>query len=1524
MNELASLTNPTQLLEGLSLDTPEAPVTSAPLTARLAALNDTDTSQPSIVEQLNSLTEEYTGLIESVGELEVRRKAASQEQQENVEALANVYNEARKANQSQPVLDSIVGAAQNLIAQDIALTEQYALEKRAIQSVQDMASRDPVQAELLFNNLYYGGPDDIVRDINTKYMIVDREIRRAGIDVDTQPWFNDVTNFLLSWLPLNYSFSRADLVDMDKAMKNWYDGILPGESLERASATMFDVPLENFTGFVRDELIPRVREKSTLFGYFDQNEYLNLMSEVRRVPNANMTNFWATVDNIGLIPTAAITKGISIPSTLVRLGARKEAAETIAQAAFEMATDGAEAALRKTGVKEAEVVEGLAVSAVKVDPPSTTVPLAVDAISDIERATSLIDKLPDVLTTSRFADDNEFRAAVEKTIKKLGEEVGRELKDVKVNGKPADTVSMTDGARLADQSRVYGIEMTVGKKSGGGWSREAQARNYAKSLGYPDAEIIRDESGQFFVKIQRDMPETGFYTNLLTPRTTSVFGRFLKGSRRISDAYLANLGQAAGNKRSRIVVELLQPYEDTFRVLNKNEKESLTQVLAAGNNQNTWFTRDQLEILYQRGYKRSPTEREIKAYNAYREINDIEWVLRRDDAYKSRLVKGYETVSFNNPIIEVTETNALIDRKMSKVPSDNRVYNLSDGVHYHRNNPVPVKDLQEKGYYLVNLERGTKLADGTEIRTFVVKPSDLNIKPLSRDQLPYRAGGHRMYADKYFAKQASQGVQPDTGEKFYRNPSTFITGTRREVEEWVGKMETARLAVKAAEEAGEQISARAIDDIFGGAKGYPTGEEFLKNIEDGTFDKDNPFMTLYDRELPPSTGGEFIGDVDESGFDQWMNTTGRMFYSRRGEHLKDWQGDLAPTLDPFEALNKSLMNIANITSFSDYKVTAIERWVKTFGQYTNLKNFKGNTTDLIAFSEAVFDRTTPEHIKQAGLAQRDVIRRLLSWKSDSDLAVEQMTRRAAEFVFRGAPGSKLAAAERIVTNWWDTNNPVQALRSAAFDMKLGLFNLAQLPLQMSTMAATLSLSPKYGFASMVNLMPYRVYLTKSGTDHMLNELVNRGLHTASGFKTSAEYKEFMKAGKKSGFFDFNVNHQLVNSYGPNAAISQFGANVTSVRNAGRWFFNEPELWNRILAWHVGWKETADAFPKLKTNSPEFLQRVQGRAEEYALSMSEQSAAWWQRGLMSVPTQFFSYQARMIEAMFGKTFTPQQKLRLVTVQTLLYGSAGVPFLPFITERIKGAQGDAPDINTFFGTLDRGTLDRLMYEVTGVDAKFGERFGTGGWLAQQVEDIFGLGEYGERNLAEMAGGATFSIFGQVGKTIYDVARYGVAESGGDSGMPVTEGALKRLAANISSVSNLMKSAYVAQYGIWRTNTGNAIIHGLPDSNAVAALFGFAPGQMDEVSARMAWSKHRSKTVQDAAKVLQQYRTRLINEPDNYEDILEEMNAFSKMLPPDIRMEAIARANGQMDRSLYEGLERRVREKQMQSELINGATN
>jgi len=843
---------------------------------------------------------------------------------------------------------------------------------------------------------------------------------------------------------------------------------------------------------------------------------------------------------------------------------------------------------------------------------------------------------------------------------------------------------------------------------------------------------------------------------------------------------------------------------------------------------------------------------------------------------------------------------------------EDRVFNIHEQTMYGKKNPLTdaeIERLKQEGYVLVNMEKTVKLADGSEVRSFLTKMSDVKVEPLLRQQIGYRAGGHRIYRGKYFAKQAVFGVQPD-GEKFAKNPSTYIVGqTKAEVEYWVNRMEAARQLYLAGERDGSVLAKILPPNM--------SGDDFIRNMDGSVYEKDTPFRVAYDREELPdyhqASGWIDMRDVEETSIEGYLRTNGRMYYGGKGEHLKDFQGAMAPTLDPYEAINQSLVNVANITSFSDYKISAAERWMKTFGDYLE----KRPSSPMDALTNGNLQIGAPEYIRQQAEAQRDIIKRTLGWRTEFDRQKEIYTRRLSEWVAGNDPYSVRDKATAAALTWWNDKNPVRALRGVAFDLKLGLFNVAQFPLQTATMAAAIALNPKAGLEGMHMIMPMLYgYFRKGAGEETLNTLIERGMVKTGGFSTADEFKAFMKSAKNSGFFDVGGSHILINSYGPNAAAGVLSSDG-AFRQAGRFWFYEAERWNRTVAYKMAWSDAVERYGAKAYKSNDFIRYVSGRAEDYSFRMSEQSAAYWQKGLLSIPTQFWAYNARMLEMMLGKEFTGVQKARLVLGQTLLYGTAGIPVAPYVAEKIKEHTGAAPKIGSMMSYLDRGILDNALYAATGIDALVSKRVGTGAFWTDTLKDMFGASAYGEKSFMDVMGGATYSI-GKAGfETILDVAGYAAAESGGD--MPLTSEAFMRLASNISTISNIQKAYLVHQYGTYVTSKGTTVVSGLPSQDAWAVALSFAPGELDEVAALKAFHDNRKEQVTEATRVLSNYRTRMINEPDHRREIMEEVNAYSRMLPPDIRIDAIQRSQNYLTPSLLDSLSQQVERDKNQAQVM-----
>ena len=1581
---------------------------SAPTSPRQAQIHGLALSNPdadNLLAEVEKNIQMSKETLDTMGDTQLRIQAAAKQQASELTAYAEVLK-SPEAYTDPELHFGAIKAAQSAVAVDIEQRAKYATEQEAIKRVQDLAARgDSTQARMLLNSLEHGGYNDVIRDMSSKQLILQREIDKLKDETDGD-WLGLVTNFVLSAAPLYKSSAEGGYVDIDKSLKGFGDWFWSGRRMVNESAGLWSMPIHDFTNYVSDELIPQIKNRSQFLFFDDKFKQLSTLSQLNRPDPVLSHNAWATLDNLGWIGPAELTKAVKLPSILVRNGARKEAANLLAQAVKDLGEVGADEVLAKTGLTTDDVIDEMLPAAVnpktvitepkgtggktfgsdgtefyldeslmtqewrdaRVVEPETPAPVTTTATEEprytnvggakapetpmdkvrmaadtedqgyrvipkegpgtsnykpwvssavagdpvpaagVSANVSLAGDVNKAIAESKAVEgalfelqqlgrltDAELQAATEAAIKRITER----FEDIGIHDVNARKTV------LSDNSSVTSVEFTVGT-----FETDEQAAEYAKFIGHEGAEIVTDHSGIKSIRLSEPVTETGFTTKLDVPNT-GLLGRILLSAREVGDRLLGNMAQAAGNTRARILKEFTNTTTKFFAAMPNYQKEAVAQVLAAGENAGKWFTRDELDVLYERAYKRQPTKAEYEAYELARKVNDIEYNLRNDEVYKSKFTQGFKTVSFDTGISTVTRENGkVVEDWVSRL--EDRVFNIHDQVTYGKKNPLTeaeIARLKESGFVMVNLEKPIKLADGSEVRSFLAKHSDLKIEPLRRDQIGYRAGGHRIYKGKYFAKQAVFGKQPE-GEVFAKNPNTYIVGqTRAEVEWWTSKMEQARQMYLAGER-DPSVYKNVLPP-------YMSGDEFLKNMANGTFEKDTPFRVAYDREDLPeyhqSTGWIDMRDLEETSVEGYLRTNGRMYYSGKGEHLKDFQGAMAPTLDPFQAINQSLVNVANITSFSDYKISAAERWMKTFGKYLD----KRPSSPMDALTSGHISIGTEEYIRQQAEAQRDIIKRTLGWRTEFDRQKEIYTRRLSEWVAGNDPYSVRDKATAASLTWWNDKNPIRALRGIAFDLKLGLFNIAQFPLQTATMAAAISLNLKAGMEGVNMIMPMLYgYFRKGAGEETLNTLIERGAHTHGGFKSADEFKAFMNSAKTSGFFDVGGSHLLINSYGPNAAAGVLSSDG-AFRQAGRFWFYEAERWNRTVAYKMAWSDAVERYGAKAYKSNDFIRYVAGRAEDYSFRMSEQSAAYWQKGLLSIPTQFWAYNARMLEMMLGKEFTGAQKARLVLGQTLLYGTAGIPVAPYVAEKIKEHTGSTPKIGSMMSYLDRGILDNAIYAATGIDTLVSRRVGTGAFWADTLKDMFGASAYGEKSFMDVMGGATYSI-GRTGfETIFDLAGYVAAESGGE--MPLSSEAFMRLADNISTVSNAHKAYLVHQYGTYVTAKGTTVVSGLESRDAWATALSFAPGELDEVSAIKAFHDNRKEQITEATKIISNYRTRMINEPANREDIVQEINAYTKLLPPDIRMEAIQRAQNYLTPSLMDSLSKQVEQDKIRAQMM-----
>lgn len=1482
----------------------------------VAAANVDQTNPTPVAQQFDELQQTYLKTSELYGDTQDDVAVAERRRQRQINAQLKLSEQIPNAD-PQLQLDA-VGAAQAAVSRDIEQDRKHALEQEAVDNILDLAaSGNRTQAEALIGLMEQGDSLDRMRDFASKQMILQREIDRASLELSDEPWFSHVANFVLSALPLNSSMGQVGNVELEKGMRSWLDGITDniwsGGRRRVEAANLWQMPIEQFTDYVRKDLLPNIHGNATLFGYTDKSEELNLLTGLLKSPEILENNVYNSLDNFGMIGFAEVagaTKfATNLPRMLSGLGARREASGALAQAAARFAAEGTEEAVQRSGMAAVnDVADALTPTIARADGGDMVVPLQAAANVGLENGLRIADGLERVIQTGRFADDAERQAAIDALVSQSTEIFGaNRIVDVR----QGSTV-------LADNSSVNTVEFVLGKNVEEGWSSQAHADRYKNGLGFADAKVFQGEGNQWFVSISRNVPETGFYTNTLNVKTNNVLSRFLLGARQRSDEFLANRAQVSENTRNKVVNDHVRQLFKDIRI-DPASTDRVSQLWALGDSQKKWFDLDEANIWYQRGFGRDISPREWKAYQGLKDINDFEYAMRNDIRYKELAIQGYETVSFDAGGKYFDQLSGVVDDGFNR-PIRGRAYNRSTGGYSSSLSADEIQRLKDEGYVMVHLSDVQELPNGRELSSIIMRRDELNRSALSRNQLPYRSGGHRIYKEKNFVKQAVRTIDED-GNEIWKSPKTYMVGTKAEADEWAKSMEAARrIAISS------NPDLKAIDDIFAGRPGFPTAEDFMSD----KYNKDYPFQSMFDRDLPSEYDNLdrafFQGDPDEEGITSYLRTHGRLYYSQKGdEALVDWQGAQAPTLNAYESVNRAFMNIANLSSFNDYKLTSVERWLKKFDNYIDSSSVPANASGIQRFLDGKASKgSVRDNVRQAMEDQRDIIKRNLGWKTEMDSRFEEMSRRFSEFVMGSDPTSLRHGASRAAFNWFEDKNPIQSLRGMAFDLKLGMFNPVQLFLQAGTFLAITAIDPVNAGKSVITNPLLRRYLMRGAGDETLNAYIKAGYHKAAGFSSPEEFQTFMRAAKSSGFFSINESHSLVNAMGPNT-VNLVGNKVQDIRQMGRFFFNEGETINRMSAYRVAWDRTLKKYggPEgIDTQGPGaegFLNEVFGEAEKFAFSMSRPSQASWQQGITSIPTQFFAYQARMMEMMFGGQLSKAERARLIMTQALLYGASGVPLAGVMSDLLKAKTGEAPDINTPLGIIDRGFMDWAINATTGADVLAGQRLGTGRFLGDTVGDLFGFSKYGETNTMDVLGGATYSITEDVLKSIAPFLKYVTAESGGNTGMPLTERALKELAMNISSVSNVMKAHLIFNYGLYTTSKGRIMADDVPQANAFAQLLlGAAPAESDQISAMMSYQKNKTKITEEATRVIEQYRTEIVTYPERADELSVEINAFVGMLDPIVRRDALSRARNP-EASLLDSLDERMAKEMAERDMI-----
>jgi len=463
------------------------------------------------------------------------------------------------------------------------------------------------------------------------------------------------------------------------------------------------------------------------------------------------------------------------------------------------------------------------------------------------------------------------------------------------------------------------------------------------------------------------------------------------------------------------------------------------------------------------------------------------------------------------------------------------------------------------------------------------------------------------------------------------------------------------------------------------------------------FEEGTSFRVVEDGELEAFKAG-----------DSGISHVGGLIYGKRARtKIPHNDGDAAdvPRTSALEAVELLLENTKNFMSRNDWRMGLRKKWE--------------NTAAFHLGSRVSFDDPG------AALANTDLrvawekINEFSGFMDKSERSWEALVKGTYEWAI-GKTG-RTGVSDFIMTQ--RHKDPAARLRAATFHTLLGMYNPIQLWVQAQgaavAMAANIS-NPERGIRAFQRQHALTL-LQHVGLDDSPATL--KKIAAASGFDDVDEMMATKRLWDRSGFYDSTLSSADVE-----AAARGFPTSGDALRkfiDSGLMFFRAGELFNRRYGFLTAIDELGGA--RAVEASDDLLKQAMSRTNDLILNLGKSNRASWQKGLMSIPTQFMQIQTKTIETLLGLNgvSTQAERMKILMGQFALYGAAGMFGGQWAVRQIAAMSGkDQIDINNMdpavLAAMTGGLTDWFLHQM-GTDAIGSQR---GALLNGMDQTLFAL--------------------------------------------------------------------------------------------------------------------------------------------------------------------------------------------------------
>lgn len=1005
------------------------------------------------------------------------------------------------------------------------------------------------------------------------------------------------------------------------------------------------------------------------------------------------------------------------------------------------------------------------------------------------------------------------------------------------------------------------MSVRLGKTNGEQFSNKLSAQRFAKDyLGNHQLgpENFVNQDGKWHVRLDIDLPDNqdtrlgvgGLedYKNIIPEQdriSTSYLNRFIGNFRNQSNV----LGEGISQAR-KVVAHGNQKLFDTFQKITKpiadlssKERTKLSAILEQnrdyvdytdpGNPKRGQFYKSlgEFQSAYHDKWNSLPSDKQTRAYYAYIQANQMDGMIRNAGWLRDNIRLGLKDWSDKVPGGDFNfrgKAVTAIDTERSKDKIHIAVKNSETGEIHYMYDKDNLSDAQkgilkkeiDNNAIIVTPERGTVKVPGHEDKpgvTYYVsgtpKESRLSIDTAWKD------GGHVINDHRFYIKQ------PQIEDGFFKKDLAFATAPNELVaKQRATAIETARQMMLRNDPDLDSFVSKNIGNGF-------DGNAFKSNFFKGGFDPNLPFYhTPSGIQTVDYHKMEGVAPVKRHPYDQ--RQLDRAFAGERDptnipalideKDVKHIFQD-GKLLDPFPALARAAKSMVDVKLKRDYILKAANLWSDQFKDLLKPTDSQIGRDPMGQLYHPEYREHGDSDLKVMADNARKNILGFAGMRTKMDTAFDSFSSRMEQIAYSSL-GDK---ANGVVSAYLAPllRNPIQAAKSTAATIKLGLFSPAQFFMQAQSLTTVLSVSPRAGLKASMVYFPMRYALNSE----VLGEH-SVGMARLMGWNGD-HFREMMDGLKRSGWGFVHGDQAILDAI---TAPKIFQGKLGKAVDAGNIFLTEGVRAHRLPAYGAAYLEWRAANPGEKFGRAA-EHTVLSRADDLSNSMSAANNAVWQKGLIGVPAQFMTFPMRLAEAYFSKTFTTAEKLRMFAGYSMMYGiptaAAGAVGVWPIYESVKNylLENNIPHEDNAVQAVLNGLPQTMIKMATGSNIDYGKRFGEGG--VSEFRDAI----YSNKPLWELATGAVGSVTGDILSSSWPALKgiwSALTDNPKNRVYPLDIQDIMHVFQNITSVNAATKLVYAMNTHRWMSKYDQPM-DGVTNSEAfMMALTGANLESIDEV--------------------------------------------------------------------------------------------